>query len=223
MADNVIPFLFFLSVKLYRFFFHCACLSPTIRFYSYGESIKLSPQNLNLFQSSALVILRIAIGWHFCFEGITKLTKSEWTSAGYLNYATGPFASVFSQIPENPTLLYLTDQITIWVLTLGGLCLILGLFTRTACISCAVLLTLFYLASPPFPLWWFSNMDQYSSELSSAYWAGMQQPGTEGTYFIVNKNLIELIALIVLFSFDTGKLSGFDVWIHSFVQSKKSE
>lgn len=177
----------------------------------------------NSFQSVTLVILRIAIGWHFCFEGIVKLSKDGWTSAGYLTNSTGPLSSFFSTIPENPTLLYLSDQITIWILTIGGLCLMLGVCTRAACITSGILLALFYIAAPPLPLWWFSNMSQYSAELGSAYWAGVQQHGTEGTYLIVNKNLIELCALIVLFSFDTGKLSGLDVWIRSFGKPKKND
>lgn len=198
-------------------------LSSLLNLFLMGNFL-LHTQNLvNPLQSITLVILRIAIGWHFCFEGIVKLMKDSWTSSGYLANATGPFAFIFAAIPQYPSLLYFTDQATIWILTIGGFCLMIGLFTRTACIACMSLLALFYLAMPPFPLWWFVNMTQFTAEAGTAYWAGIQQPGTEGTYLIVNKNLIELFALLVLFSFDTGKISGMDVWIRSwFIKTKPS-
>jgi hypothetical protein len=39
-----------------------------------------------------LTILRVAIGWHFLYEGLTKLFNPAWTAAGYLESATGPLA-----------------------------------------------------------------------------------------------------------------------------------
>ena len=51
-----------------------------------------------------LVVLRLAIGWHFLFEGIEKLDsyfrgpaegKAVWTSEHYLRESTGPLRGVF--------------------------------------------------------------------------------------------------------------------------------
>ena len=42
-----------------------------------------------------LVLLRLAIGWHFFIEGMDKLHTPTWTSAGYLREATGPLAPRF--------------------------------------------------------------------------------------------------------------------------------
>ncbi|MFN4257831.1 MAG: hypothetical protein ACK4RK_00925 [Gemmataceae bacterium] len=42
-----------------------------------------------------LVLLRLAIGWHFLFEGIDKLGSETWTSEAYLREARGPFADYF--------------------------------------------------------------------------------------------------------------------------------
>jgi uncharacterized membrane protein YphA (DoxX/SURF4 family) len=42
-----------------------------------------------------LVTLRLAIGWHFLFEGIEKLHSPSWSSEGYLREASGPLASKF--------------------------------------------------------------------------------------------------------------------------------
>lgn len=42
-----------------------------------------------------LVLLRLSIGWHFLFEGISKIDSSTWTSEPYLLEATGPAAPAF--------------------------------------------------------------------------------------------------------------------------------
>src|SRR5438105_626966 len=51
-----------------------------------------------------LVLLRLAIGWHFFFEGIEKVesvrlgptsTNRPWTSEPYLREATGPLGDFF--------------------------------------------------------------------------------------------------------------------------------
>ncbi|MBI4409310.1 MAG: hypothetical protein HY561_06350, partial [Gemmatimonadetes bacterium] len=36
------------------------------------------------FQTSALVALRMLVGWHFLYEGLAKMTSPYWSSAGYL-------------------------------------------------------------------------------------------------------------------------------------------
>ena len=41
--------------------------------------------------------------------------------------------------------------------------------------------------------------------------AGIQQPGSEGAYLIVNKTLIECIAVCVLLAFKTGEIAGLDL------------
>src|SRR5262249_33803035 len=45
-----------------------------------------------------LVLLRLAIGWHFLFEGMEKLRSDSWSSEGYLRESTGPLAPVFHRI-----------------------------------------------------------------------------------------------------------------------------
>src|SRR5713226_1511564 len=53
-----------------------------------------------------LVLLRLAIGWHFLFEGIEKIesvnrgrteTSRPWTSEPYLRGATGPMGDLVRQ------------------------------------------------------------------------------------------------------------------------------
>jgi uncharacterized membrane protein YphA (DoxX/SURF4 family) len=45
-----------------------------------------------------LVLLRLAIGWHFLFEGVAKLTDPNWSSEGYLREASGPLAGWFQDL-----------------------------------------------------------------------------------------------------------------------------
>jgi len=145
-------------------------------------------------QLTVLVILRMLIGWHFLYEGIVKFLNPYWSSVGYLLEAPEMFSEVFSLITDNPDVLKIVDFLNIWGLTAIGLCLILGLFTRTATIAGIVLLFLYYSAQPPLPGITYTTP-------------------SEGSYLIVNKNLIELFALVVLALFPTGKRIGIDRFI----------
>lgn len=151
-------------------------------------------------QTVALVALRIIIGWHFLYEGLAKLINPYWTSAGYLAESQWWFSNVFLYIAANPTVLTIVDYINIWGLILIGIGLMLGAFTRVATIAGIALLALYYLAAPPF--------------VGLTY--GMP---TEGTYLIVNKILIEMMALVVLLAFPTGRVLGIDRLIAAQRQS----
>jgi len=143
------------------------------------------------FQTIALVSLRIVIGWHFLYEGLAKLTNPYWTSAGYLAESKGWFSGFFLDIAAHPTVLTVVDYLNIWGLILIGVGLMLGAFTRIATIAGIVLLALYYLAVPPL--------------------IGLTYPmPTEGSYLIINKVLIELVALVVLLAFPTGRVVGID-------------
>jgi len=45
-----------------------------------------------------LVMLRLAIGWHFLFEGFEKLNNPAWSSEAYLREASGPLANRFQEL-----------------------------------------------------------------------------------------------------------------------------
>ncbi|MBL8799300.1 MAG: DoxX family protein [Planctomycetia bacterium] len=51
-----------------------------------------------------LILLRLAIGWHFLFEGLEKIHSDNWTSAGYLREASGPLAEHFRDLAGDPVL-----------------------------------------------------------------------------------------------------------------------
>lgn len=75
-----------------------------------------------------------------------------------------------------------------------GACLILGLFTRLAAFGAAVFLAMFYLSMPP--------------------WPGLPEvPPLEGHYLIVNKNLVELLACLMIMSSRIGQWFGIDAFI----------
>ena len=151
-------------------------------------------------QLFGLVILRILIGWHFLYEGISKLVNPYWSSAAYLLDSKWIFSSLAERIVANPTLLEVTDSVNMWGLTIVGLSLLLGFMSRYGAIAGLVFILLYYIFAPPF--------------IGLEY----SKPG-EGSYIIVNKNLIEACALYVLYLFPTSQLIGLDRLISS-IQSK---
>lgn len=138
-----------------------------------------------------LVALRVAIGWHFLFEGLVKLSNPEWSSYFYLMDSKGIFQSFFKMMAENEQTLQIVNYFNIWGLIIIGLFLILGLFSKQVIIAGITLLSLYYLSHPP-----FFGMDYIL-------------PDT-GSYWIVDKTLIEILALAVLLVFPTGREVGLD-------------
>jgi thiosulfate dehydrogenase [quinone] large subunit len=157
-------------------------------------------RSLTRTQQTALVLLRTLIGWHFLYEGLVKLVWPAWTragmplgrfsSAGYLRSSSGPFADAFRAFAGASWLPWL-DLLMAWGLLLVGLGLMLGLFTQLASAGALVLLGLFYLS-------WLPTK-------------GVYEPGTEGNYLLVNKNLVEAAAVAVLLAFRTGRIAGLDL------------
>jgi thiosulfate dehydrogenase [quinone] large subunit len=154
----------------------------------------------------ALVLLRTLIGWHFAYEGYYKLAAPAWapgggrigafSAEGYVRSATGPLAGAFHAIAAHPSLMHATDIIVPAGLLLVGLSLMLGLFTQLGCAGAAMFLALFYASQPPL--------------------TGMPQTGAEGAYLLVNKNLIELAAVLTVMAFRTGAIAGLDcLWASS--------
>ncbi len=141
----------------------------------------LTGTRLNNLSLWVLSILRIAIGWHFLYEGIVKLTSTGWTSASYLLESRWMFAGFFHWIAAHPGVLQVVDVVNIWGLILVGLGLMLGFLSRYATIGGIVLLAFYYTANPPF------------ISATGAY--------LEGHYVWIDKNLIELIALLVLVAY----------------------
>jgi len=152
------------------------------------------------FEQFTLVTLRTAIGWHFAYEGFYKLMLPGWTAggerlaafsaAGYLRGATGPFASMFHAMASHAGMMHAVDLMVPVGLLLVGLSLMLGLFTQMGCAGAMAFLALFYLSQPPL--------------------TGLPMAGAEGENLIVNKNLVEFLAVLAVFAFHTGRIAGLD-------------
>ena len=154
-------------------------------------------------QAVSLVLLRTLIGWHFLYEGVSKLTSTTWSAAGYMKASRGPLAEFFRWIASQPHLLDNTNLITMYGLTIVGVLLMLGLFTRLAAAGGIGFILLFYLCNPPFIGYFYAIP-------------------TEGTYLIVNKNLVELCALVVILLTGTGRFAGLDGILHGlFVRLRR--
>lgn len=141
-----------------------------------------------------LLVLRMLIGWHFLYEGMVKLVNPDWSSVGFLLDSQGIFSKLFISMASNPSLLKFIDLLNTWGLILVGLGLILGILNRLATWGGIALLALYYLSHPPMVGLKFSAP-------------------SEGSYLWVNKNLIEMAALYVLYLFPTSYIIGIDRFI----------
>ena len=156
-----------------------------------NDRLNLLAPDYNHYQLVSLSLLRILVGWHLLYEGMAKLANSNWTSAAYLLDSKWLFSGLAKWMVTNPGLLSLVDTLNIWGLTLIGLSLMLGLMSRWGSIAGACLLVVYYLFHPP-----LVGLD-YSKP-------------PEGSYLIVDKNLVEACALFVLAMFPTSHITGLD-------------
>lgn len=159
----------------------------------------ISTSNLSKTQLSALVVLRVLTGWYFLYEGVTKLLSPTWSAYGYLMDSKGWLTPVFTWMADTPFVLDMVNYLNIYGLTLIGLSLMLGVFSRTGSIGAIVMLALFYLSHPPL--------------MDVSY---VLRP--EGSYLWVDKNLIIMASVVVSgLVFQTSGRVGFD----RFLQRKK--
>ncbi len=135
-----------------------------------------------------LVVLRMGIGWHFLYEGVIKLFQTDWSSMTYLKGSYGFFSGFYHWMAADPGMVQAVDFITTWGMILLGAGLILGVLTRVSAVSGMLFLALYYVAYPPF----------------GAEYTGL---GTDGHYWIFNRNLIEMIALAVIVRFPINEYS----------------
>ena len=149
--------------------------------------------NYSNLQLTALVVLRFLIGWHILYEGIAKLLNPAWSSVGFLQQSQGILSGFAKWVISNATVLSVVDFLNTWGLIAIGLGLILGLFTRIAAIAGAALLFVYYLNTPPI--------------IGVEYLLP-----TDGNYLLVDKTLIESVALVALALFPTSKLFGLDAF-----------
>jgi thiosulfate dehydrogenase (quinone) large subunit len=150
-------------------------------------------------QMTVLVTLRLLIGWQILYEGISKLMIQNWSAVGFLQESKWILSGFSKWIISNANVLNVVDFLNTWGLIAIGIGLMIGLFTRAAAISGALLLFVYYLNSPPL--------------------IGLEYTmPTEGSYLVVSKTLIEACALLVLAVFPTGLMAGLDIYVLRFIK-----
>jgi uncharacterized membrane protein YphA (DoxX/SURF4 family) len=91
-----------------------------------------------------------------------------------------------------------------WGLVVLGACLMLGFLSRLSSAATGLLILSFYLAMPPLPGW-------------------PESPRLEGHYLLINKTLIEVVALFALAFIPTGRWAGVDGLFGLFRKRKPAE
>jgi uncharacterized membrane protein YphA (DoxX/SURF4 family) len=104
--------------------------------------------------------------------------------------AAGPIAPPYSPVQS-------INAKTMWGLTVFGLLLMVGLFTRLSALGGVALLSMFYLAVPP--------------------WPGVQEIPSIEHNLIVNKVFVELVALLAIAALPSGKWFGIDAAISALI------
>ncbi len=139
-----------------------------------------------------LALLRIIIGWHFLYEGLIKIIDPDWSARTFIEGSRWIFGDLFRWMASGDTGMWIIDTLNAWGLTLIGLALILGIFTRLASWAGILMLLTYYLAYPPFGVYSYGAL-------------------SEGNYLIVNKNLVELASMLVLAFTHSGEFFGLDL------------
>jgi thiosulfate dehydrogenase (quinone) large subunit len=157
----------------------------------------MNNQNFSAIQRFVRVLLRILIGWHFLYEGVIKAYNPSWTARGYLLSASvlKPF---FAWLASD-SLIGTINMLNIAGLIAIGISLLMGIRVRWGCVAGILLLAFYYLAHPPFP--------------------GLPQGPSEGSYWIINKNLIEMAALLVIYQFPLTAAFGLE---NFFIKKNKT-
>jgi len=148
-----------------------------------------------------LTVIRAAIGWHFLYEGISKLFMEDWSSRSYLLNATGFLPGFYHWLGSSEGLVRVVDLLNVYGLILIGLALFLGILIRVASVAGILLLLLYYLAYPPFGTSLFGS--------------------PEGHFYIVNRNFIEAFVLL-WFVVSSRRGYGIDRLI-SWISHKKTQ
>lgn len=160
-----------------------------------GAPMAMDNEKLTRLQTISLALLRVLVGWHFLYEGLAKWLKPNWSATSFLQQSRGPLSGFYRWIAGTPDVLAYVNLANIWGLILIGLALMLGCFTRAAGAAGLLLVLLYYFCNPPFVGYFYSLP-------------------SEGNYLIVNKNLVEAGAILVILVMHAGRYYGLDRIIH---------
>jgi len=125
-------------------------------------------------------LMRIAIGWHFLYEGLWKLMQPDcWSCVSYLGAAQGPLAPIFKWMASHGWIVAMGDWTVMLGLTAIGLFLMSGVLSRMAAVFGIAFMAMFYCCQPPEPF----------AEAFS---------GADGRFFVLERNMIEAVALALV-------------------------
>ncbi len=151
--------------------------------------------------SYLLTILRILVGWHFMYEGISKLLINGWSAKMYLLGSKWLFSGFFHWMASSPDIMRIVDFLNIWGLILIGFSLFVGLFVRWSALFGAILLLFYFISYPALPGYTFNTI-------------------SEGSYLFVTKTFIELFLLIVYTALPSDFYFGADRWMKRWREEK---
>ncbi len=156
----------------------------------------------NFFRRLFITALRMAIGWHFFYEGLSKIWAGNWTASSYLLNTSGFMSGFYHWIANSPSVLAVTDVLNMYGLLIIGLALFVGAFVRYASVGAILLLVMYYFAYPPFGISFMNT--------------------TEGHLYIVDKIFIEALALLFIL---ISKEKGFSIddFIELLTRRKKDQ
>ena len=135
------------------------------------------------YAATAVVSLRLIMGWLFLYSGITKVLDPKWTASGYLTHAVpqgNPFAGIWTMLAGIP----LVDILFQFGLTLVGLGLILGAFTRWNAFWGSVMMLLIWASSLPLE-----------------------------NGIVVDEHIVYIVVLFGLSAMGAGRIAGLDLYL----------
>lgn len=139
----------------------------------------------------ALASLRVVIGWVFFYSGISKVLDPEWTASGYLTHAVpegNPFKELWPVLADMP----IVDPLVQFGLTLVGLGIILGAFTRWNTFWAVVMMLLFWASSLPLE-----------------------------NGIVVDQHVVYVAVLIGLSTVRAGRIAGLDPYLESIIATDR--
>lgn len=137
---------------------------------------------MNNQQKTALLLLRVGLGFLFLYAGISKIIDPSWTSAGYVK-SSQLLSGFYQWLGASQNIIWV-DFLNEWGLLLMGAMLMLGFATRIASFLGGVLMVLYYIPILKFPY--------------------------AGHGFLVDEHIIYILGFFILIAFNAGTYLGID-------------
>lgn len=153
------------------------------------------------FQKTTLALSRITLGWFFFYAGITKVLGGDFSASGYLKGAK-TFAGFYNFF-LSPQVLPVINFLNEWGLTLVGISLILGAFTRLSSFFGAGLLVLYY-----FPI--LGSFPAGATSPLLAYFPFNLPLYLDAHSFLVDLHILGALAVLVVGAFKAGRFWGME-------------